>query len=259
MGKKGETLTPKKPPPTGPVFPKSSMFVLDGAGDSSWNGFFHASGSQGGLKAYAHSKSKEKRLYSDASGRWVCVEGGEFFYFAPGGKGPRPPTGGWVAQRGAAPAPKLSWNPQAKSRLEDEEQEAKAKAAATRKKEREARFAAKKSETHNGRGETEHQRVARLQKQLMPLVKRGEVLEAAGENLGEALALYQRAMAGFAAEDVPRPKLKQKIDVVLEKISTGTASKQGAAAGDGENEPKHGADAIVTDHSVEIESPVDTG
>ena len=48
MGKKGETLTAKKPPPAGPVYPKGSMFLLDGAGDSGWNGFYNASGSFSG-------------------------------------------------------------------------------------------------------------------------------------------------------------------------------------------------------------------
>jgi ribosomal protein L22 len=247
MGKKGETLTAKKPAPVGPVYPKGSMFLLEGAGDAGWNGFYNMGGTQSALKAYAHSKSKEKRLYCDASGRWVCVEGGEFFYFAPGGKGPRPPTGGWSVQRGAAPAPQLSWNPDAKARLEEEEQETKAIAVAARKREREARAAAKK--TGGGKvEETQQQQITRLQKQLMPLVKRGESLEAGGKDLEGALALYKKAMDGFAAEGVSRPKLKQKMDSVMEQITT----CGDAAGGDGS---ARGTSAL--DHSVEIDASVE--
>lgn len=244
MGKKGETLTPKKPPPAGPVYPKASVFLLEGAGDAAWNGFYNASGTQSGLKAYAHSKSKEKRLYCDTSGRWVCVEGGEFFYFAPGGKGPRPPIGGWSVQRGAAPAPKLSWNPEAKARLEEEEHEAKVRAVAARKKEREARAAAKTS-AGGQVAETQQQKITRLQNQLMPLVKQAEVLEAEGKDLEGALALYQKALDGFAAEDVPRPKLRQKMDSVMTRIS----ARGDVTSGDG---PARGASEV--DHSVEIDA-----
>ena len=68
----------------------------------------------------------------------MCVSLSNSLTLAAGGKGPRPPTGGWSIQRGAAPAPKFIWNPEAKARLEEEEKEAKVKAAAARKKEREA-------------------------------------------------------------------------------------------------------------------------
>jgi hypothetical protein len=269
MGKKGETLTAKKPPPAGPIFPKASMFLLDGAGDGGWNGFFNASGSQGGLKAYAHAKSSAKKLYSDASGRWVCVEGGEFFYFAPGGKGPRPPTGGWAVQRGAAPAPKLSWNPEAKARLEEQEQEAKAAAVAARKKEREARATAKKAGGggSGGGAETEEQKVARLQKQWMPLVKQGEALELGGggggggggdeqqaaADLDGALALYEKAMGGFRAEGVQRPKLQAKIDATSEKIFARRMTAGAAGAGGPEPEPELG----LVDQSVEVDASIE--
>ena len=126
MPKNDKALTAKRPPPAGPEYPKASMFMLDGAGDASWNGHYKLDGSKGGLRSYCSMKDAAKKIYADASGRWVCVAEPEYCYFAPGGSGPRPPTGGWAVQRGAAPAPKLVWNPEAKARLEEEEKDKKA-------------------------------------------------------------------------------------------------------------------------------------
>jgi len=68
-----------------------------------------------------------------------------------------------------------------------------------------------------GAAETEDQKIARLQKQFMPLVKKGEGLEESGDLAG-ALALYQEAMTGFRSEGVKRPKLKEKMDNVKAKM-----------------------------------------
>ena len=68
-----------------------------------------------------------------------------------------------------------------------------------------------------GAAETEDQKIARLQKQFMPLVKKGEGLEESGDLEG-ALALYQEAMTGFRNEGVKRPKLKEKMDKVKAKM-----------------------------------------
>ena len=65
--------------------------------------------------------------------------------------------------------------------------------------------------------ETEDEKIARLQKQFMPLVKKGEGLEESGDLEG-ALALYQEAMTGFRSEGVKRPKLKEKMDKVKAKM-----------------------------------------
>ena len=89
-----------------------------------------------------------------------------------------------------------------------------------RMKAKEAREAAKKAKEEAKKGggaESEDEKIARLQKQWMPLVKKGEGLEESGDLEG-ALALYQEAMTGFRNEGVKRPKLKEKMDKVKAKM-----------------------------------------
>ena len=103
----------------------------------------------------------------------------------------------------------------------DPKEKAKAKAAREEKK----RLAEEKKlgllkgggAAGGGAAETEDQKIARLQKQFMPLVKKGEGLEESGDLAG-ALALYQEAMTGFRSEGVKRPKLKEKMDSVKAKM-----------------------------------------
>ena len=52
----------------------------------------------------------------------------------------------------------------------------------------------------------------------MPLVKEGNDKADAGDLAG-ALALYQKAMDGFRAEGLKRPKLKEKLDETKAKIA----------------------------------------
>ena len=88
------------------------------------------------------------------------------------------------------------------------------------KEEREAAKKAKEEAKKAGGGggaESEDEKIARLQKQWMPLVKKGEGLEESGDLAG-ALALYQEAMTGFRSEGVKRPKLKEKMDNVKAKM-----------------------------------------
>ena len=54
--------------------------------------------------------------------------------------------------------------------------------------------------------------------ELMPLVKQGDGLADGGDLTG-ALALYQKAMDGFRAQGVKRPKLKAKLDETKAKIA----------------------------------------
>ena len=85
----------------------------------------------------------------------------------------------------------------------------------------------------------------------MPLVKQGEALEADGNDLEGALSLYQQAMDGFSAERVPRPKLKEKIDSVAEKI-VGRRSIEAAAHG-----AESARESAVVDLSVEIDASLE--
>jgi hypothetical protein len=57
-----------------------------------------------------------------------------------------------------------------------------------------------------------------LEKEMMPLVKKGDGLQDAGD-LDGALALYQEAMDGFRTNGFKRPKLKEKLDAVKAKIA----------------------------------------
>jgi hypothetical protein len=57
-----------------------------------------------------------------------------------------------------------------------------------------------------------------LEKELMPLVKKGDTAQEGGD-LDGALALYQEAMDGFRGAGYKRPKLKEKLDAVKEKIA----------------------------------------
>ena len=101
----------------------------------------------------------------------------------------------------------------------DPKEKAKAKAAREEKKRlaEEKKLGLLKGGGGGGAAETEDQKIARLQKQFMPLVKKGEGLEESGDLEG-ALALYQEAMTGFRSEGVKRPKLKEKMDKVKAKM-----------------------------------------
>ncbi len=57
-----------------------------------------------------------------------------------------------------------------------------------------------------------------LEKEFMPLVKKGDAAQDGGD-LDGALALYQEAMDGFRSAGYGRPKLKEKLDAIKEKIS----------------------------------------
>lgn len=52
----------------------------------------------------------------------------------------------------------------------------------------------------------------------MPLVKKGDALQESGDLAG-ALALYQEAMDGFRGAGFKRPKLKEKLDAVKERMA----------------------------------------
>ena len=94
------------------------------------------------------------------------------------------------------------------------------KAKEDREAAKKAKEGAKKAGGGGGGGggaESEDEKIARLQKQWMPLVKKGEGLEESGDLEG-ALALYQEAMTGFRNEGVKRPKLKEKMDKVKAKM-----------------------------------------
>lgn len=77
-----------------------------------------------------------------------------------------------------------------------------------------------------------------LEKEMMPLVKKGDGLQDAGD-LDGALALYQEAMDGFRTNGFKRPKLKEKLDAVKAKIAA---------------EPEPAVDqSVEVDASVEVD------
>jgi hypothetical protein len=57
-----------------------------------------------------------------------------------------------------------------------------------------------------------------VQHAFMPLVRRGEALEADGE-ARQALALYEEALAGFQAAGCPRPKLAARVTAARGKLA----------------------------------------
>ena len=100
---------------------------------------------------------------------------------------------------------------------EEELRQQRMKAKEEREAAKKAKEEAKKGGGGGGGAESEDEKIARLQKQWMPLVKKGEGLEESGDLEG-ALALYQEAMTGFRNEGVKRPKLKEKMDKVKAKM-----------------------------------------
>ena len=74
-----------------------------------------------------------------------------------------------------------------------------------------------------------------LEKELIPLVKKGDAAQKAGD-LDGALALYQEVMDGFRGAGYKRPKLQEKIDAVEEKIAAQDAEEETAAARAAEEE-----------------------
>ena len=197
--------------------PAGVAILASGAGEVAWNGYYKEK--SGGV--FCKLDSAAHQLYRDPGGRWVCVVGGVYAYFNSKSGQNRPPATGWEVQRGTAPAPKLKW-------LATKSSEKAAAAgnqsnAAARRKERELRKVNEAMLTQYGgqpsagKAGAADQQLAMLQQQWMPVVKAGEVLEAAGD-LSAAMAKYQEAMDGFRAAGVKRPKLKQKMDAVRLKL-----------------------------------------
>jgi hypothetical protein len=126
----------------------------------------------------------------------------------------------------------------------DEEKKKKEEVEARRKK-KEAEAAAKKAGAAKGGGgagggAAGDAKLKALEQQLMPLVKKGDALQEAGD-LDAALALYQESMDGFRSAGYKRPKLKEKLDAIKAKM-----------AAEPEPEP-------AVDQSVEIDASVEAG
>ena len=131
-------------------------------------------------------------------------------------------------------------------KMKREEEKKKKEEVEARRKKKEAEKAAKEAAAKGGgaagggAAAPGDAKLKAVEKQFMPLVKKGDGLQDAGD-LDGALALYQEAMDGFRAAGFKRPKLKEKIDDAKAKIAAG------------------GAPEPAVDESVEINASVEAG
>ena len=210
--------------------------VWGAAGTSVCTVFAMAAGGRNPQKSAAARAKKEKLM-----GGTKDNQGG-----GAAGKAARGGDAGLVANAFEAAAKERAAKNAEKAKREEEKKKKEEAEAKRKKKEAEKASKAGGGAAKGGGGAALGDEILKaLEKQLMPLVKKGDGLQEAGD-LDGALALYQEAMDGFRAGGFKRPKLKEKLDAVKEKIG-------GGAAPEPEPEP------AAVDESVEIDASVEAG